>query len=92
MKALGGETVPGVTLEAKMNSGWGSWAGIVEEVAPGPSFPFIQKHFNKGQLCARHCSGSWDTVVKCFFPHVAYILVGERNDDMYHGKEYSRVE
>ena len=64
MKALGRETVPGVSLEAEMNFDWTGWTRLVEEITFGPSFLLIPKPFNEDQLCASHCSGSWDTVVK----------------------------
>lgn len=51
--------MPWVTLEAELNFDRGGWAGFMEEMVPRPSFPFIQKTFNEGQLCARHCSGCW---------------------------------
>ena len=47
-----------------MNFDWTGWTRLVEEITFGPSFLLIPKPFNEDQLCASHCSGSWDTVVK----------------------------
>lgn len=61
------ETVAGATLEEEMNcEGLGRLGKLHRGDGPWPKLfthSFIKKTFNDGQLCARHCSGSWVTVL-----------------------------
>lgn len=101
-----GEAKAKVMLEAEMNVDWGGWVGFMEEMALAPSFSFIQKTFNKGQLCAWYYSGHWNTLLKEISSLLWLIFwLGEEinkqidksiyrmpGGDLYYGEQESRVE